>query len=139
MENLIKVEFTIPCNLSSLSIIERKIDKFFELINYECVAFEDIYFYINLALTEAIVNAIQHSREIDKKIKITMEFNGDEIILRVYNKGGSFSVNSIKKPPPLAESGRGLFVIKSIMDYIEVKNVNNGNFLIMKKRVNAKN
>jgi serine/threonine-protein kinase RsbW len=135
MDTKYTVSFTMPFDLKHLSSVEKYLKDFFSLINFDANKYDMLLFKINLALTEAIVNAIKHSKEYnaDDKIKVHMEFSGNNIIIHVHSKGKPFKVNNIKKPEPLSDSGRGLYVISCMMDRIDILNRNNENILIMEK------
>jgi serine/threonine-protein kinase RsbW len=94
---------------------------------------------LNIVVIEAVVNAIKHgstsysSSVVDVHIKII----DNELSLRVYDKGPGFDLNKISEPRfdlnNIDETGRGLFVIKSLMDSVEYKKLNGENVLEMKK------
>jgi serine/threonine-protein kinase RsbW len=129
--------FTIPFDYKHIYSIEENIKKFFSLMNFDSTIENSLIFNINLALTEAIVNAIKHGEGNMKndKIKVHIEFDGNSIIINVHSKGRPFDIHNIKKPEPLADSGRGLYVISCMMDKIDLINTDGENILIMKKKV----
>jgi serine/threonine-protein kinase RsbW len=137
MREKYSLNFTIPFDFKYLSSIDEKIKKFFSILNINSSVEEALIFNINLALTEAIVNAIKHG-ESDKKhekIRVIMEFDGNNITINVHSKGNPFDIHNITKPDPLSDSGRGLYVISNMMDKIDLQNIDGENILIMKKNV----
>lgn len=80
--------------------------------------------FINLkiASSEALINAIVHGNKEDplKKVYTEIIFNGDSIMIRILDEGDGFVINNIPDPTSdeniLKESGRGLFIIKSLVD-----------------------
>jgi len=93
---------------------------------------------LNIALSEALINAIKHGNNSDpsKLVQFTIEMNQDEARFIVENEGDGFNVNDIPHPRDpenlLKSSGRGVLMIKNIMD--EVRYDNDGKRLTMIKR-----
>jgi len=94
---------------------------------------------LNVVLTEAMVNAIKHANAADpeEEVQIRISVSESELIIRVYDNGQGFDLNSIPSPSfdtnKLEEKGRGIFIIKTLMDSVEYRKANGGNVLEMKK------
>ena len=92
-----------------------------------------------IALYEALANAIKHGNHNDpaKLVRITAEISTNEARFTVEDEGDGFRVNEI--PPPkdpdnlLKPSGRGLLLIKSIMNET-IHNVRGNQLTMIKKR-----
>jgi serine/threonine-protein kinase RsbW len=58
-------------------------------------------------------------------------------VIRVFDKGQGFDINSIPSPDfnRLEDRGRGIFLIRSLMDSVCYKKVRNGNVLEMAKKL----
>lgn len=99
-------------------------------------------FEIELALQEALANAIRHGCQGDptKFIQciVTYEYPGDVLIV-VRDPGPGFELASVPNPLErtnvLKGSGRGIFLINQLMD--EVRFADGGRELQMRKRLNA--
>ncbi|MDY6820738.1 MAG: ATP-binding protein [Deferribacterota bacterium] len=142
MGNNVSITYELPAKLNVLNEIDKYIDDFFSNNQLNKYKNKDIAFYINLALTEAVANAILHGEKKKKypQIKIRMNFDGNTIEIKVYSQGKPFKKDDIKKPNPLSDRGRGLYVINNIMDDLRIKRELDENILIMKKNiVNDKN
>lgn len=101
---------------------------------------ETLGHHLNMVLTEALVNAIKHANasEPDKEVLIRISVSDHELQIKVYDNGLGFDLNLIPCsicPDPLNEQGRGIFIIRSLMDSVEYKKTNGGNVLEMKKRL----
>jgi serine/threonine-protein kinase RsbW len=98
---------------------------------------ETLAYYINLVLTEAMINAIKHANAGDpeKTVHISIVILEDELTIRVYDEGQGFDINNIPQPnfDELEEGGRGIFIIRSVMDTVYYRKVNGGNVLEMCK------
>jgi len=82
-----------------------------------------VLYACNLALIEAVDNAIFHAHDGRRELPIEVEMivGGSEIVIDVIDLGkglGEFSVPDVA-PDALATSGRGLFLIKSLMERVE--------------------
>ena len=76
-----------------------------------------------LCVEEACTNAIRHSGAADE-IEIALAFEGDELRVRVRDRGRGFDTSSFDPgaaPDPSAEHGRGLFLIAALMDTLSLR------------------
>ena len=97
---------------------------------------EDSVHWINLALHEAVVNAIEHGNKADVSKSVTVEFvmvpadSPSELVLKVRDCGEGFDPNGL--PDPLARenlpkgSGRGMLFMRNLMDEVRVWRPNGG-------------
>jgi serine/threonine-protein kinase RsbW len=91
-----------------------------------------------VALIEALVNAIKHGNHSDaaKLVRVTTEISSDQAKFTVEDEGPGFAVHDLPHPRDpenlFKTSGRGVLLIKSIMD--ETQYNGRGNCLIMIKR-----
>jgi serine/threonine-protein kinase RsbW len=91
-----------------------------------------------IALREALANAIKHGNRSDpaKLVRITAEVSRHKAKFTVEDEGDGFDVNAV--PPPrdpdnlLKSSGRGVLLIRSVMD--DARYNDRGNRLTMIKR-----
>jgi serine/threonine-protein kinase RsbW len=79
------------------------------------------FFAINLALEEALVNAIKHGNRLDpsKKVHIQARINTKKVEITIEDEGPGFNRSSVPDPT-IAEniekcSGRGILLIESYM------------------------
>ncbi len=139
MKNDISLEITVPNQTRYLSLIGKigeNVAKELERCEFDR---ENLASQINIVLTEALVNAIKHanSADPDKEVLIRINVSNGELAIRVFDSGQGFDLNKV--PPPCLESdaldekGRGLFIIRSLMDSVVYKKANGGNVLEMKK------
>src|SRR5690348_2710594 len=93
---------------------------------------EDAQNHIAMAVREAAVNAVLQGNAYDptKKFFIAYEMNPDRLVITVTDQGKGLDPSSI--PDPLAPenllkaSGRGIFLIRSFMDEVTIKNLEPG-------------
>lgn len=94
---------------------------------------------IELALQEAVANAIRHGCQGDasQQLECTVNIDGEgEVILTVRDPGAGFDPHAVADPLApenmLKPSGRGIFLINGLMD--EVEFADGGRQLTMRKR-----
>jgi serine/threonine-protein kinase RsbW len=100
---------------------------------------EKLAFDLNLVLTEAMANAIQHANEGDpaKEVHIEISTVSQRLIIKVFDFGPGFDVEQYIKPRhPLEENGRGIYLIHTIMDEISYNSTEDGHVLEMVKNLN---
>jgi serine/threonine-protein kinase RsbW len=99
---------------------------------------EKLAFDLNLVLTEAMANAIQHANEGDpaKEVHIEISAVSQRLIIKVFDFGPGFDVEQYIKPRhPLEENGRGIYLIHTIMDEISYNSTEDGHVLEMVKNL----
>ncbi len=97
---------------------------------------EKLAYDLNLVLTEAMTNAIQHANEGDpaKEVHIEISIIDQHLIIRVFDCGQGFDVKQYIEPRhPLDEHGRGVYLIHTIMDEISYLPTDNGHVLKLTK------
>jgi len=100
---------------------------------------EEIIFDIHVAFEEALRNAMIHGNKLqpDKKVKVETEITPEEVTISVGDEGEGFDVSRLPDPTVeenlLKESGRGVYLIRYLMD--EVRYENGGRRVVMKKRL----
>ncbi len=93
-------------------------------------------YHLNLVLTEATTNAIEHSNIDDPKdtVRITIHIYDHELVIKVYDHGQGFDLESVEAPDDdLKENGRGLFFIRKLMDSVEYIQKQDCNVLEIRK------
>ena len=98
----------------------------------------ELAYDLNLVLTEAMANAIQHANEKDpaKEVHIEISIVDQHLIIRVFDFGQGFDFKPYIKPShPLDEHGRGIYLIHTIMDKISYQTTESGHVLEMVKKL----
>ena len=86
---------------------------------------EDAAFGIDMAVREAVTNAVVHGNRQDenKTVEVTLKSSPDAVEISVHDQGAGFNPESV--PDPTAEenilksSGRGIFFMRSFMDEVD--------------------
>ncbi len=103
---------------------------------------DNVIFDIHVSFEEALRNAMIHGNKLDPKKKVIVETEVTEksVIVSVEDEGKGFDPRELPDPTLeenlLKESGRGVYLIRHLMD--EVKYANNGRKVIMIKYYDKK-
>jgi serine/threonine-protein kinase RsbW len=109
---------------------------------------DDAQHYVGVAVRECVINAIRHGNRNDAAKHVFVEFEtGDgpratELTIRVRDEGEGFDPELVADPLApenlLKSSGRGIFLIRSFMDDVELRSLPEGGMEIrMVKRISA--
>jgi serine/threonine-protein kinase RsbW len=129
---------TLP---SDIGIVAPFIDQLMNFISRFRVA-DDCNFEIELALREALVNAIVHGNQNDprKRVYVNCRCTTDgEVSITVEDEGDGFEHDAVPDPTSpdhqLRTHGRGIYLIRTLMDEVDFKQ--GGSIVHMRKRANA--
>jgi serine/threonine-protein kinase RsbW len=137
--NSIEVDIKIPNKTRYLSLIGKIGEDIAREVERYSGDKEILAYHLNLVLTEAMVNAIKHTgpKEPERQVRIVISIHLDDLTIRVYDDGQGFDISSI--PPPNFEEpedrGRGIFLIRSLMDSVCYRKNSRQNILEMKKKL----
>ena len=91
-----------------------------------------------LAGGEAVTNIIRHAHrdKPDAQILLQMHITADSIILDFEDEGDPFDLEAVPdlKPGELRLGGRGVYMMRTLMDHVSCQPCGNGNQLRMVKR-----
>jgi serine/threonine-protein kinase RsbW len=103
---------------------------------------DDARHQIVLALRESVVNAIVHGNKCERDKHVTVEFASEvaALVFRVRDEGEGFDATQVADPLSpeniLKPSGRGIFIIRSLMDEVQIAHQpNGGTEICMTKRL----
>lgn len=99
---------------------------------------EKLAYDLNLVLTEAVANAIEHANEGNpaKEVHIEISIISQRLIIKVFDFGPGFDVQKYIEPRhPLDEHGRGIYLMHTIMDEIAYNQTEEGHVLEMSKKL----
>ena len=92
---------------------------------------DDQLHWVGVAVRESVVNAIKHGNQGDESKRVVVEFttvpsrDPEELEIRVEDEGEGFDPEEVADPLApeniLKSSGRGIFLIRSFMDEVEVR------------------
>ena len=134
-----RVSYTLDSSLETIDSAEEKATRFATDLGFG----EDEVMQISMAVREGAVNAVLHGNAYaaDKKVILGFELAGDEMVITIRDQGKGMDLNKI--PNPLAPenllktSGRGIFLMRSFMDVVEIRPTQTGTELKLIKRVHG--
>jgi serine/threonine-protein kinase RsbW len=120
-----------------------KVEEFLERINERLLLGDTRYNKLLVATTEAVNNGIIHGNKRDpkKKVTLTCEVNNASLIVKVQDEGAGVDPDAL--PNPLAEenllreNGRGVFLMRTLMDSVEFERLDGGAKVVMKMNLEA--
>ena len=131
-------ELTIPSRLEEMAAVQALIAQ--AVREYKLT--EELAHWIELTVSESMINAIQHGNKSDpaKKATLRISWSGDAIEVIVEDQGTGFRLDEIADPTDiqniLKPRGRGILIIRSFMDEVDLsKCEGGGSRLRMLKRI----
>lgn len=132
-----QVSYTMDSTLEAVNDAEALAVRFAEETGLD----ESEVMQISLSVREAAINAVMHGNQRDpaKKMTLSFERTPGEMIVTIRDEGPGLDVTSI--PDPLAPenlmktSGRGIFLIRTMMDEVQFRTLHPGSEIKMIKRV----
>jgi serine/threonine-protein kinase RsbW len=98
-----------------------------------------------VSCTEAMNNAIIHGNNSDpeKEVMVTCIIERRFLIIRVKDEGKGFDLESLRDPRDeknlLKENGRGVFLMRTLMDDVKFKKLKSGHVVEMKLKLHRMN
>lgn len=127
---------TLPSTIDSVDAVEAKVEEFATKAGFD----EDTVDQIGMISREAAANAVLHGNRSDATKKITARFalTDEALSIQVADEGGGFDPENV--PDPLSPeglmrtSGRGIFLMRAIMDEVHFRQLSPGTEITLVKR-----
>ena len=113
---------TIPSRIEEMQAVQHVIEQAMEEYKIE----DEMAHWLELTISESMINAIQHGNKADptKEATLKISSNGNSIEIIVEDQGKGFSLDSIADPTDIANllkpTGRGILIIRSFMDEVDL-------------------
>jgi serine/threonine-protein kinase RsbW len=135
----LRVSYTLDSTLETVDNAEQTASRIAAETGFD----EDQVMQISMAVREAAVNAVLHGNAYDpeKKVKLDFERTSKELVITIRDQGKGLDLNKI--PDPLAPenllktSGRGIFLIRSFMDEVQIHPSQTGTEIKLVKHVHG--
>jgi len=108
---------SLPKNITQVEAFLKRVQR--------VVPLDEIQFHkVMVALTEAVNNAIMHGNKADpaKDVRVLCDVTPEALQLRVLDQGVGFDPAAVESPLKeenlLRESGRGIFLMRTLMDRV---------------------
>lgn len=132
----IEISVRVP---TDLDVVEETVD----LVARHCLASgitpRTARFVVRVALCEALANAIQYGNRLDpgKSVDVTVQVSDDALQVHVRDEGDGFDPGRIPDPTDPGrvdlETGRGIFLIRQLMDEVRFNARGNSICMIMRR------
>jgi serine/threonine-protein kinase RsbW len=134
-----RVSYTLDSTLETVNSAEETASKIATEAGFD----EEEVMKIGMAVREAAVNAVLHGNAYDpgKKVIVNFERNTHNLVITIRDQGKGLDLSKI--PDPLAPenllktSGRGIFLIRSFMDEVEINPSQTGTEIKLIKHVHG--
>lgn len=99
---------------------------------------EDRFYNLLIAVTEAFNNALVHGNKLnpEKDVTITIKATEKNIYVTVIDQGSGFDPEKLADPRApenlLKENGRGVFIIKSLINEVQIESLPMGTTITMR-------
>jgi serine/threonine-protein kinase RsbW len=133
----LRVSYTLDSTLETVDNAEQTASRIAAETGFD----EDEVMQISMAVREAAVNAVLHGNAYDpgKKVKLDFERTASDLVITIRDQGKGLDLAKI--PDPLAPenllktSGRGIFLIRSFMDEVQIRPSQTGTEIKLVKHV----
>ncbi|HKS73984.1 MAG TPA: ATP-binding protein [Terriglobales bacterium] len=134
-----RVSYTMDSTLETVDSAEQAANRIATEAGFD----DEEVMRISMAVREAAVNAVLHGNAYDpgKKVKVDFVRTNKELVITIRDQGKGLDLNKI--PDPLAPenllktSGRGIFLIRSFMDEVEISPSQTGTEIKLIKHVHG--
>lgn len=135
--NRINLEIEIPTQTRYLGLIGNIGEQLArDLAGYQGDR-DRLAYTLNLVLTEALSNVIKYGGSESKFLRVCIHVECDVLSIQVFDQGQGFDIKDLScvEPEALCERGRGIFIIRKLMDSVDYRRTDKGNVLEMKKKL----
>lgn len=135
-----RIHLSVPSRLEILDVVQKLAEEIARMHGFD----EEGQLDLGLAVREGAVNAMKHGHGLDPALAVELTFRarGDQVAVTIVDQGAGF--DPTETPDPTApnniwrSSGRGLLLIRSLVDAAEFTRHGDGMELRMvKRRVSA--
>jgi serine/threonine-protein kinase RsbW len=136
-EHLISVKKTYEISVPSVRTNIRLVEGFILRLRDDVQIADALLDRILVAVTEAVNNGIVHGNDLEERLHVRVRCSvlGDRLQFSVRDQGPGFSPEQVPDPlleeNLLKEGGRGIHIIRSLMDSVEFRNHPDGMEIVM--------
>jgi serine/threonine-protein kinase RsbW len=120
-----QIQLTIPSRLDWLGVVDKVVEGIVEMLDLN----EEDADAVAISVIEAGTNAIQHGHKYDesKPVEFTFTLGNDALRVETRDRGPGFDVDAVMSADPtapeslLAPRGRGIFIMRSLMDSVSFR------------------
>ncbi|HSK72714.1 MAG TPA: ATP-binding protein [Pyrinomonadaceae bacterium] len=127
-----EIELNLPSQIESIDKAVAEAVKFASESGFS----DDALFAIDLALREAMANAVKHGNKFDenKDVNVTLRHLSGSLEIAVRDFGSGFAVEEVPDPTNpenlLKANGRGILFMRNFMDEVDWENPSGGGTIV---------
>jgi serine/threonine-protein kinase RsbW len=127
---------TLPSTLTSVDVVEAKAEEFAKRAGFD----EDTASQIAMISREAAANAVLHGNKSDpaKHVRMGLTLTPEQLAISLADEGKGFDPSAVPDPLSpaglLRPSGRGIFLMRAIMDEVNFRALSPGTEITLIKR-----
>lgn len=130
----VSFHLALPRDEASVPVTRRLIAQALEVVGVEPDTISDV----EIALTEACANVLRHAK-VGEAYEVRAGFDEERAFLEIIDQGEGFDDLSHANASPDAESGRGVTLMKALMDKVRFEShQGDGSSVILEKRLQWK-
>ena len=116
-----RLALSLPRDELSVPVVRRMLTGAMQVLGVDAAVISDI----EVALTEACTNVLHHAGSADE-YEVSAGIVGDRCVIEVHDRGGGFdgSTRGLTTADPSAEEGRGIQLMRSLVDRVSFSNRN---------------
>lgn len=128
----------MPSALSTVEVVEAKVTEFAQRAGFD----EDTASQLAMVSREAAVNAVLHGNKKDpnKQVRARFTLTPESLTVQICDEGSGFDPSSVPDPLSpeglLKPSGRGIFLMRAIMDEVNFRQLSHGTEITLVKHRN---
>lgn len=132
-EKIFRSENFLKSERSSITLVEPILEELRSQLGIK----DENFYNVMIAVTEAVNNAINHGNKLhpEKHVYFLVEADSDTIFVKVKDQGNGFDPTTVAdclEPENLLKSsGRGVFIIRELMDRFDIESGSTGTTLEM--------
>ncbi|MFH0807793.1 MAG: ATP-binding protein [Elusimicrobiota bacterium] len=121
MPSLFLLNEQLPTDLQKVNLFVERVSR--NILS--AIGNEQGIFDVKLALEEALTNAMRHGNALDQSLKVdvSIEVYPEKIIMDIRDEGKGFDFQNLPDPTDKSNvdkpSGRGVFLMRRVMDKVE--------------------
>ena len=117
MKSIDKVNMSLPCKAEYVGVVRLTVSAIANRMGFNIEEIEDI----KVAVAEGCTNAIKHG--LDEKFDINIDGFENKLQIQIRDTGKGYKVEEVGSPDLSnpKEGGLGIFIIKTLMDEVELK------------------
>ncbi len=117
------------------------VDNFLEDILRKYKTEDSVIADIAISVSELVNNAVTHGQKANNGMAVTVaiDYQNNKIKISVTDNGGGFNPDELDDPLAdenlLKEVGRGLFIVRSLMDSVDIETTDHGTTISITKTI----